>query len=82
VLEVEIGVKRKVCVLCLRRVSLGIVFFLLVLFSVSSAYADRGLITVSPEISVYEPGQKAIVAWNGQEEILILSTDVNSSGET
>jgi len=82
VLEVEIGVKRKVCVLSLRRVSLGIVFFFLVLFSVSSAYADRGLITVSPEISVYEPGQKAIVAWNGQEEILILSTDVNSSGET
>lgn len=31
---------------------------------------------------MYEPGQKAIVAWNGQEEILILSTDVTSSGET
>jgi len=82
VLEVEIEIKKKACALNLRRVSTGIVFFLLVLFSVSSVYADRGLIMVSPNVSVYEPGQKAIVAWNGQEEILILSTDVNSSEET
>jgi hypothetical protein len=41
------------------------------------------MIPVSPEVSVYEPGQKAIVAWNGQEEILILSTDVKTlSSET
>ena len=66
----------------MRRVSTGIVFFLLVLFSVSSVYADKGMIPVSPEVSVYEPGQKAIVAWNGREEILILSTDVTSSKET
>jgi len=45
-------------------------------------YADRGMIPVSIGISVYEPGQKAIIAWNGQEEILILSTDVSSSQET
>jgi len=44
--------------------------------------ADRGMIPVSPEVSVYEPGQKAIVAWNGAEEILILSTGVSASGET
>jgi len=66
----------------LRRVSIGIIFFLLVLFPVSSVHADRGMIPVFPEVSVYEPGQKAIVAWNGQEEILILSTDVISSSET
>ena len=82
VLEVKTEVKRKACVLSLRRVSTGIIFFLLVLFSVSSVYADRGMIPVSPEVSVYEPGQKAIVAWNGEEEILILSTDVTSSMET
>jgi hypothetical protein len=40
------------------------------------------MIPVSSEVSVYEPGQKAIVAWNGEEEILILSTDVTSSSET
>ncbi|NIR86784.1 DUF2330 domain-containing protein [Candidatus Bathyarchaeota archaeon] len=78
----ETEAKGKACALSLRRVTTGIVFLFLVLFSLSPVYADRGLITVSPEVSVYEPGQKAIVAWNGQEEILILSTDVTSSRET
>lgn len=40
------------------------------------------MIPISPEISVYEPGQKAIIAWNGQEEIMILSTDVTSTQQT
>jgi hypothetical protein len=40
-----------------------------------------GMVPVGPSVSVYEPGQKAIVAWNGQEEILILSTDVNAANE-
>lgn len=44
--------------------------------------ADRGMIPVKPEVSVFEPGQKAIVAWNGTSEILILSTDVTSSAES
>ncbi|RLI42207.1 hypothetical protein DRO59_04855 [Candidatus Bathyarchaeota archaeon] len=66
----------------MRRISIGIIFFLLVLFPFPFVHADRGMIPVFPEVSVYEPGQKAIVAWNGQEEILILSTDVISSSET
>lgn len=45
-------------------------------------HADRGMIPVTPDVSVYEPGQKAIVAWNGHEEILILSTDVHATAET
>ena len=49
---------------------------------VPSVYADRGLIPIDPEISVYEPSQKAIIAWDGEEEILILSTDINSIEET
>lgn len=65
----------------MRRVHTGIVF-LLVLFSITSVYADRGMIPIYPEVSIYEPGQKAIIAWNGQKEILILSTDVTSSNET
>ena len=40
------------------------------------------MIPIDPEVSVYEPGQKAILAWNGHEEIMILSTDVTSSQET
>lgn len=44
--------------------------------------ADRGMIPVMPGVSVYEPGQKAIIAWNGEKEVLILSTDVYAEGET
>jgi len=40
------------------------------------------MIPLNLEVSVYEPGQKAIIAWDGREEILILSTDVVSSMET
>lgn len=58
--------------------------FLLLLASTSIGLvgADRGMIPISIEASIYEPGQKAILAWNGQEEIMILSTDVSASKET
>ncbi len=58
------------------------VFLFLFSFCFSSVYADRGMIPVDPEVSVYEPGQKAILAWNGHQEIMILSTDVSSSQQT
>jgi hypothetical protein len=66
----------------LGRVPVIGVFIILVFISYPLAYADRGGIPITPGVSVYEPGQKAIVAWNGQEEILMLSTDVHSSQET
>jgi len=50
--------------------------------TISVVKADRGMISVSTDVSIYEPGQKAIIAWDGKEEILILSTDVFSNGET
>jgi hypothetical protein len=60
--------------------------FLLSLFllvpSVLVVSADRGMIPVIPDVSIFEPGQKAIIAWNGHEEILILSTDVLSTYNT
>ncbi len=40
-----------------------------------SAWSDRMVVPVS-NIDVYGPGQRAIVAWNGEEEVLILSTDL------
>jgi|GEM_PF-644705 len=46
-----------------------------------SALADRGMIPIEPGVSVYEPGQKAIVAWHEGQEVLILSTDVRGSAE-
>lgn len=67
----------------MRRSFIVIPFAVLLLLSSSSlVYGDRGMIPIVPEVSVYEPGQKAIIAWNGTEEILILSTDVTSSEET
>jgi len=53
---------------------------LIVLLTVS-ALADRGMVPLSDAL-VYGPGQKAIVAWNGVEEILILSTDVYADRES
>jgi len=66
----------------MRRLLITVSLFIFLFSTIPSAYADRGMIPVDPEVSVYEPGQKAIIAWNGEEEILILSTDVTSSGET
>jgi hypothetical protein len=40
------------------------------------------MISIAANISIDEPGQKAIIAWDGQEEILILSTDVHAEGDT
>jgi len=59
---------------------LALIFILLALSSVS---ANRGMIVIYPrEVSVQESGQNAIVAWNGNEEVIILSTDAKSSEST
>lgn len=55
---------------------------LIIFWFVSFLFADRGMIPVRPGVSVYEPGQKAIIAWNGKMEILILSTDVYAEKDT
>ena len=57
-----------------------IVFFIAASFS--NVAADRGMLPIIPGISVYEPGQKAIIAWSGSKEILILSTDVYADEST
>jgi len=44
--------------------------------------ADRGSIPFRPDIRIFEPAQRAMIAWNGQEEILLLSTDMKSSDPT
>ncbi|MEW6189038.1 MAG: DUF2330 domain-containing protein [Actinomycetota bacterium] len=56
-------------------------FLLILLISLlfpSMVYADKGMIPLS-DVSPYESGQKAILACNGEEEVLILSTDVSAS---
>lgn len=56
--------------------------FVFLLSTSALVYADRGMIPIQPEVSIYEPGQKAIIAWDGKEEILIVSTDVHSDNES
>ena len=44
--------------------------------TISPVVADRGVIVPSIDIPVFESEQKAIVAWNGSVETMIISTDV------
>jgi len=65
-----------------RSISLLLTLFILVFFVfLPIVYADRGGFSPISE-RVSESGQKAIIAWNGTHEILILSTDVSSSNES
>ena len=66
----------------LRITVASVLFVLLVSILLPLVYADRGGLPIVPGVSIYESGQKAIVAWNGNEEILILSTDVRASEQT
>lgn len=70
-----------------RSLALIVTAFLLFSWFLSSVSADRGGIPLYPSslsspIIVNEPSQKAIIAWNGHEEILILSTDVKANQST
>ncbi|MGB9721032.1 MAG: DUF2330 domain-containing protein [bacterium] len=57
-------------------------FFLMTVFLSSTLSADRGLIPFNSGITIFEPNQRAIIAWNGEEEILLLSTDLKASDST
>jgi hypothetical protein len=49
------------------------------LLGASATLADRGSIPFQPHAQIFEPVQRAMIAWNGQEEILLLSTDLRAS---
>ncbi len=53
-----------------------------VLLGVTAARADRGSIPFLADVLIYEPVQRAMIAWNGEEEILLLSTDLRASAPT
>lgn len=57
------------------------ILILLVVFS-ASTFADRGSIPFITGVQIFEPSQDALIAWNGEEEILILSTELSASEET
>jgi len=57
-----------------------ILFFFFI--SSGTLFADRGLIPHNPNVKVFNPTQRAMIAWNGEEEILLLSTDLRASEKT
>lgn len=59
-----------------------ILLFIILLFLPTHALADRGSIPFIEGIQIFEPNQDALIAWNGEEEILILSTELYASEKT
>src|SRR5512140_2151184 len=55
---------------------------LLLMAGVVAVRADRGAIPFRAEVTIFEPTQRALIAWNGEEELLILSTDLRASRAT
>jgi len=55
---------------------------LLTAFGGQTVHADRGSIPFKPDVRIFEPIQRAMIAWNGEEEILLLSTDLRASEPT
>lgn len=55
--------------------------FLLIVFMLYPCYiyADMGAFAPNADVDLREPGQKAVIAYDGAEEILILGTDMESS---
>jgi len=47
-----------------------------------TASADMGSIPFESNVEIFEPKQNALIAWNGEEEILLLSTDLKASAPT
>ena len=58
------------------------IFVFLLTFVAQIVYADRGMIPFKPFVKIFEPTQRAMIAWNGKEEILLLSTDLKASKAT
>jgi len=56
--------------------------FIFILFLSISLLADRGSIPFRPDVRIFEPNQRAMIAWNGEEEILLLTTDMKASDST
>ena len=51
-------------------------------FAPQHAQADCGGIPFDPRVVIFEPNQRAVIAFNGQEEILLLSADLRVSEPT
>jgi len=64
------------------KIKLNIIASICILLSVSLGFSNRGMIPVNPNVKIFEPNQRAMIAWDGDEEILLLSTDLSASDST
>ncbi len=55
---------------------------LTVFLGLGAALADRMLIPFTAPVQIFEPKQRAVIAWNGREEIMLLDTDLKASEKT
>jgi len=60
----------------------GMFLGLFLMLGTAPLLADRGSIPFKPHVQIFEPNQRAMIAWNGDEEILLLSTDMRASEAT
>lgn len=63
----------------MKKVYLHLLISFSILFFPILASADGGMIIWPPTIQLDQSAQNAIVAWNGDEEIIMLSIDIESS---
>lgn len=64
----------------MKKISLFLVLFLLL--GAPQLSANRGHIPFERDVIIFEPNQRAMIAWNGTEEILLLSTDMRANKTT
>jgi hypothetical protein len=64
------------------RTTFAVMMGLTAAIATTSVHADRGMIPFRPHVQIFEPNQRAMIAWNGTEEILLLSTDLRASEAT
>jgi hypothetical protein len=60
----------------------GILVAAALLLTARLVWADCGAIPFKSKAIIFEPNQRAVIGYNGQEEILLLSTDLNASETT
>ena len=63
----------------MRKIHLVVLTVVLSIFGMLPVIADKGFISFNPQAQIFEPKQRAIICWNGEEEILFLSTDLKAS---
>ncbi len=74
--------KERAHAMCWKRSIAFVASSLLVCACGGMLRADAGAIPYVMYVNVFEPDQRAFIAWGGQEEILILSTDLYASEPT